>query len=83
MTNASVAADFDQSLDIKSNISSEIAFYAAVVVNILSELGDIILGQISDSCIGIDTGCCENIVGSLTADAEDIGQADFDSFISG
>ena len=38
MANTTVATDFDQSLDIKSDIAAQIAFYSAIMVNIFSEL---------------------------------------------
>ena len=83
MTDASVAADLNESLDIKSDITSEVTLYTAVVVNVLSELGDIFLGQVSDAGIRINSCCCEDIVRSLAADTENISKADLHSFISG
>ena len=37
MANTTVATDLDQSLDIKSDITAQIAFYSAIMVNIFSE----------------------------------------------
>ena len=47
MTHAAIAADFDKPLDVKGHIPAQVAFHVAVVVDILSQLGYVVLGEVS------------------------------------
>ena len=75
MTQTTIGTDFNPSLDIESNIAAKIAFHAAVVVDILSELRCIVLREIPHADVGIYAGSCADVGGSLAADAKNIGKS--------
>ena len=83
MTNASVAAYFNKSLDIESNISSQVALNHKVVVNVVTELSNIVFAEVLDSCIRVYTCVCENNIRRFTTDTVDISESDFNSLILG
>ena len=83
MTNAAVAADFDKSLDIECCFSSEITFDLNVVVDVFTELGNLVLCEVFNSRVGINTGSRNNIVCGLGTYTVDVSETDLDSLISG
>ena len=52
MTQAAIAADLHQALDVHGNFAAQVALYLDVVVNVVAQLADIILGQILDAVQG-------------------------------
>ena len=82
MTDTAVAADFNESLDIESGLTAKVTLDLAVMIYILTKLRDVILGQVLDSYIGINSCCGDNIACGFATDAVDIGQSDLDSFLS-
>ena len=56
MTHTTIAANFDQPLDIHRGFTSEIALNFNIVVDILSEFGDIAFIKIANADIRIDAG---------------------------
>ena len=82
MANATVRTDFDESLDVQSGFPTKITFDLKVVVNVVTKLGNILLGKISYTSVGVDAGSFDDIVCSLSADAMDIGESDLDSLVS-
>ena len=82
MTHATVAANFDQTLDVQRCISSQVTLNHEVLVDILSELGFVLESQVLDTGVGVDTSGGQNIVSCLTTDTEDIGETDLDSLFS-
>ena len=72
MTHATVAANFDQTLDVQRCISSQVTLNHEVLVDILSELGFVLESQVLDTGVGVDTSGGQNIVSCLTTDTEDI-----------
>ena len=83
MTNTTVAADFHQALDVQGNLTAEVAFHLQVLFDVITQLADLILGEILHSGVGIDADLRENLLGSGQADTLDIGQADFHALFSG
>ena len=83
MADAAVAADLHQTLDVQRHIAALVAFHDQVMVDILTDLSLVLLGHILYTGIRIDAGGGENVVGSLTADAVDIGECDFHPLFSG
>jgi len=76
VTDAAVAVDLDHSLDIHTDFTAEVTLDVVVVFDLLTELGDFLLGQILGAGIGIDTGYLEDLLGGGSADAVNIGQSD-------
>ena len=73
MTNASVATDFNQTLDIHCDISSQVALNDAVLVDIVTQLCNVFFRQILYPNIRIDTGTSEDFVCCAATDSIDKG----------
>ena len=52
VTNTTIATDFNKSLDVKCYVTAKVAFHAAVMVDIFSQLGNVVLAQISYAVSG-------------------------------
>ena len=83
MTDAAIALNVYQALNVKSDVTTKIAFHEAVLVDVITKLADIVLGEVADADVGIDAGSLDDIISSLTADTIDVGQTDLNSLISG
>ena len=83
MPQAAIAADLHQALDVHGNFAAQVALYLDVVVNVVAQLADIILGQILHAGIGIDARMLDDIVGDVAANAVDVRQGDLDSLLPG
>ena len=83
MTHAAIAADFHKTLDIEGNLTAEVALHLQVVLDIVSQLRNLGLGQVLDAGVRVDAGLAEDFIGSGSADAKDIGQPNFDALLSG
>lgn len=82
MADTAIAADLDESLDIESGLTAKVTLDLAVMIYILTKLRDVILGQVLDSYIGINSCCGDNIACGFATDTVDVGQSDLDSFLS-
>src|SRR6185503_4351105 len=74
-----VAADFHQPLDVHRDLLAEIALDAALVLDHLADLADVVLGEILDPEVGADPGVLEDRVRPHPADAVDVGEPDLDA----
>ena len=83
MTEAAIAADLHQALDVHGNLTAQVALNLQVVVNVVTDLTDILFGQVLNARIRIDTGRLDDIVRNLAANAVDIGQGDLNSLLAG
>lgn len=83
VANASVAADLGEHLDVHRNITAKITFDHVVCCDLISELLDLVVCQISAAGVRIDSCSRENLVGRGAADAIDGSEADLYSLVSG
>ena len=83
MADATVAADFNQTLDVQADFATQVTFDLHVVLDVVTELGNFVLGKILHAGIGIDLGRGKDFLGNRRTDAEDLGQADFHTLFSG
>ena len=77
-TQAAVAADLHQPLDVERNLLAEIAFDAALLLEHAADLAHVVLGQILDPDVRADAGRTENVARPFAADAVDIREPDLD-----
>src|SRR5579863_10368763 len=73
---ATVALDFDQPPNVHLNLLAEIAFDAALALDLLAELVDLFFGQVLDLLGVIDLGFFADRPGALLPDAIDRSQTD-------
>lgn len=82
MAGSSVAADLDETFDVKSGVSAEIALNDAVFVNVISQQGRLVLGQVFHAGIRVDACSFEDVSCCFRTDTVDISQTDLDSLFS-
>ncbi len=82
MTNAAIATDFHQSLDIETDFSFEVAFDVQMLFDVITNETDLIFTQILDANIGIDAGLFQNLLRSCKADTIDVGKSVFNSLVA-
>ena len=81
MTGAAVAADLRQALDVQCHLATQVAFHDVALVDGLTKLGLVGLGQVLHAGVGVDACLRQDILRALSANTIDIGQTDFDSLI--
>lgn len=74
MTSSAIAVDLNQTLDVESNGSSEVALYDIAVVDNFTDLGFFFVGEVLNAGVRIYTGLSQNIICRLSANAINIGQ---------
>ena len=83
MAQAAVRADLYQALDVQRNFTTQVALYEdALLVDHFTKLDLLSLGQVLYAGIRIDTSGSQNIVGSLSANTVNVGQADLYALLS-
>ena len=83
MTNATIAADFHQALDVQRNLTAQVALHLQVLFDVVTQLGDFVLGKVLHAGIGADFGSGKDFLGRSQANAEDVSQADLHTLFSG
>ena len=83
VTNTAIAADLHQTLDIQAHLTAEVTLNLQVVLDVVTELADLILGEILDAGVGIDADIREHFLRGGQADTVDVGQADLHALFSG
>ena len=82
MADAAIAADLHHALDVQRNIAAQIAFDLQIVLDVFTDLVDILLGQVLHAGVRVDAGSGENLLRGFHADAEDVRQSDFDPLLT-
>ena len=80
---AAIAADFHEPLDVLGGLLAEIALDLVLVLDRLADPGYLVLGEVLDARVPVDLGGLQDLSGARPADAEDVGQADFDALVRG
>ena len=83
VADAPVAADLGQALDVQGHGAAQVALHGVAVVNGLTELVLVRLGQILHAGVGVDPRLCQDILGALSSNPIDIGEADLNPLILG
>src|SRR5882724_7913430 len=60
VAHAAVAVDFHQPLDVESDVLAEIAFHLPLVSDDLTDLANVILGQVLDADVPVDLGLAQD-----------------------
>ena len=58
-----------------------ISLDAALGIDDLADLADLLLGQVLDPDVGVDSGLSQDRVGAVTPDPVDVGEADLDTLL--
>ena len=83
MAKAAVGADLGQALDVQRHAAAQVAFHDEIVVYALTQCCFICFAQVPYTGVGVDPGCFQDLLGAGAANAVDLGQANFNSFVLG
>src|SRR5580765_4089355 len=73
------AADLHQPLDVHGDVLAQVTFHAALLLDHLADVPDVVFGQILDADVGADPGRLQNRVRAEPSDAIDIGETNLDA----
>ena len=83
MAQTTVAADLGQALDVQRSLAAQIALNDVVVVDALTQLGLVLVGEVFHSGVGIDTGHFQDLFRAGSANTVDVGETDLNSLVFG
>jgi hypothetical protein len=83
VTQASVAADVHEPLDVHGNLPSEITLNPHFLIDDVAQAIDFIVRQVPNPGVRIDSGASEKLLARMQSDAIYVRQSSFDSLIPG
>src|SRR4051812_43610890 len=81
MAQPAVRADLHQALDVLGALAAEVALHGKVVVDLLAELADLVVGEVLHVRVGVDPGVLEDLPGHALTDAVDVGETYLDALV--
>src|SRR3954452_11805277 len=81
VAHAAVGADLHQALDVLGALAAQIALDREVVVDRVTELGHLVLGEVADVGVRRDADLREQLVGGRAAHPVDVGETDLDALV--
>ncbi len=81
VTQAAVAAEVHQALDVHRDFATQVALDLVVAVDRLADLQHLGVGQLVDAALGRDADLVDDLLGELRADAVDVLQRDDDALV--
>ena len=66
MTDTAIGANLNQSLDVEGHAAALIALHLVVFVNILTEFGGILFGQVLDADVRVDSSGLQDVLRRLS-----------------
>ena len=82
MTQAAIAANLHQTLDVLALLTTEVALDHDLAVDSIAKPRDLVLSQVLDTGIGVHAGLCAQLGSSGTTDAIDIRKADLNALLT-
>ena len=76
-TQAAVAADLHQALDVERDLLAKIALHASLLLDDAADLAHVVFRQILHANVRADARLAEDVVRALPPDPVDVGEADF------
>lgn len=77
-----VAADLDEPFDAHRDLAAQVAFDEMIVLDLVTKLLNLVIGEILDARIGVDSRKSQDLPRRRNPDAKDIGQPVFDSLLA-
>src|SRR6266481_4572692 len=81
MTQAAIAAEIHQPLDVDTGLAAQIAFDHIVAVDHFADLQNFLIAQLSDAAISRDLNLLHDFGRALLADAMDVLKRDQDALV--
>ena len=82
VTEAAVAADLHHAGGVLTHLAAKVALGGVVRVDEVTNLGDLVLGEVLDAGIGVDTNLRADLGGAGLADAVDVGESDLNALVA-
>src|SRR6266550_570062 len=82
VTNAPVASDVHESLDVHRDLGAQCALDAKILLDRLTQAIDIGVVQFANSLLGVDARRLQYALRRSAADAEDVGKANLDLLLT-
>jgi hypothetical protein len=82
MTQAAIAPDVHQSLDIHRDFAPEVAFYTELFVDDVAQPLDFIFRQVPHPCVGTYASSLEELLACMQSNTVDIGESYFYALFS-
>ena len=84
MANAAVRLDFNKALDVQCDVTTQVTLNDDVgLVDIITDLGFFLAGQVFDAGIGVDASGSQNLVRSGAADSVNVGETYLNPLLAG
>ena len=83
MAHTTVALDLGQTLDVKRDVTAQVAFHLVALFEFLTDFVQFFSGEIIDAASPVDARSVKNFQGRYTADAVDVSQRDVRALASG
>src|SRR5690606_17306330 len=83
VSQALVAADLDLAADVRLNLATEVTLDLVTLLDVLAELGEVLVRQILAAQVRVDTRGLEDLLGAGTADAVDVRECDLHPLFAG
>ncbi len=83
VTDALQATDLDLALDVVLDVATEVTFDGEVVVDVVTDLVDLVLGQRRDLGVTVELEIVGDALRGVQADAEDVGERDLEPLLAG
>src|SRR5256885_9119680 len=82
VTEAAVAADLLETLDVQRGFAAEVTFDGEAAVDDLADLRDLWLGEVAHADAAVDARLLEDVARARRADAEDVPQRHVDALLA-
>ena len=83
MAHTAIAAYLGKALDVKRGLAAQVALHDVVVVYALTQLCFVLIGEVLDSGVGVNSGCFKNLLCAGSAYTIDISETDLYSLVLG
>src|SRR5438552_18075755 len=83
MTQAAVAAEVHQPLDVERDLAAQVAFDLVALLERLADAVDLVVGQVLGPARRIDLGRGADLPRARVADAVEVGERDLDLLLAG
>src|SRR5690606_3544053 len=82
VTDALVAADLDLAADVGGDLAAEVTLYLVVALDVVTERDELVVGEVLDADVDIDTGGLKRLQRLGAANAVDVGECDFNTLVA-
>ena len=80
---ALVATDLDLAADVRGDFASKVTFDAVVALDPVTQLDQVVIGQVADANVGADAGLGQRLERTGAPDAKDVGERNLNPLVAG